>query len=260
MSLRFDRVAIASRVLFHSIPPRAPRRLFLRSEAPRPSPFSSPKSRSRSLSRPPRLTEHIPPLPYTDFSNLDDLRGPDDTYYVHSRADSGAESDSDDCRSPRFSPSAVTLTSTSLEALKSRLQPLRHVEQLLIARLVPPNEDEATHLGVSINDLQPFNHNQEIFVRPSAMWKGALSKARVTNPSDGCSENGRPNSTGYTGIETADEPQHVLYSCQRDMISLWYDEIVREILRKKKVRLEEVPGLLVGFAITHVVKLISLVF
>ena len=146
-----------------------------------------------------------------------------------------------------------------LEALKSRLRPLRHVEQLLVAKLVPPNEEEATYLAGPSHSIYPPSHpqnhgaassfwNQEVFIRPGAAWRGALSKARVSNPSASdddrlVNENGRPSSAGNTGLETADEPQEVLYSCQKDLIMLWNDQFVREILRRKKVRLEEFPGL-----------------
>lgn len=128
-----------------------------------------------------------------------------------------------------------------------------------MAKLVPPNEDEATHLAGPSHAMYPpgqlHNHgavnsfrNQEVFIRPGAAWRGALSKARVNNPSvsnDDTSgyENGRRYSAGNTGMETADEPQEVLHSCQTDLILLWNDEVVREILRRKKVRLEEFPGL-----------------
>lgn len=89
--------------------------------------------------------------------------------------------------------------------------------------------------------------NQEVFVRPGAGWRGALSKARVNNPSVSdedtpAHENGRPYSAGNTGLESADEPQEVLHICQKDLILLWNDDVVREILKRKKVRLEEFPG------------------
>jgi hypothetical protein len=229
--------------------------------SPQTSPFSSPKSRSRSISRPPRIPEHIPPLPRSDSSHLySDFRNAEDSH-IRSRADSGLDSDvdSDMEQASGSGGSSLTLNMSPLEALKSRLQPLRHVEDLLVAKLVLPNEDEATHLAGLSNSIyppgQPQQHSasnsfrsQEVFVRPGAAWKGALSKARVTNPSmsdEGTSahQNGRPNSAGTAGLETTDEPQEVLHSCQRDLISLWNDEVVREILRRKKVRLEEFPGL-----------------
>ena len=108
-----------------------------------------------------------------------------------------------------------------LELLRQRLMPLRHVEALLIAKLVPPNEHEATHLG---------NHH-EVFVRPGFAWKVARGSG------------GRPISAGTTGIETQDEVQEVFYRCRDDLLALWRDDTVRRVLRRRKIRLEESPGL-----------------
>lgn len=125
-----------------------------------------------------------------------------------------------------------------LETIAMRLLPLRHIESLLIAKLVPPNEEEATHLGVYQDDsdgLHRHHHHHEIFVRPGATWKGGmLNKARAF---------GRPLSAGTTGQETQDESQLAINQCRDDMIALWKDRFVRDILRKRKVRLEESPGL-----------------
>lgn len=185
--------------------------------------------------------------------------------------------------SPRSNPSGsstTTLAQTPLEALKARLLPLRHIEALLIAKLVPPNEEEATHLSApgpynnnhshpSPTDSHFSDHithynsrshghqrsqsywNQEIFVRPGPGWKGGLARARVNFPdysSDASSQSSsssapRPMSAGNTGLESPDEPQEVLHSCRRDMIQLWNDDGIREMLRRKKVRLEEASGL-----------------
>ncbi|KAI0634833.1 G-alpha-domain-containing protein [Trametes polyzona] len=129
-----------------------------------------------------------------------------------------------------------------LEDLRRRLYPLRHVESLLIAKLVPPNEHEATTLGVggsnSVNgNVSPYGsgsqpshafHHQEVFVRPGASWKMRTF--------------GRPQSAGTTGQETIDESQTVLHHCRSDMAALWGDPVVRQILRRRKIRLEESPG------------------
>ena len=185
--------------------------------------------------------------------------------------------------SPQSDPvsSTVTLTTTPLDALKARLLPLRHIEALLIAKLVPPNEEEATHFagpshyrngrppsptGNSMHTVNSYGRghgrsqltHQEIFVRPGAGWKGALARARVDFtgcPSSGGSSSSssssnnehhtahRPMSAGNTGLETPDEPQEVLHSCRRDMMQLWHDQGIREILRRKKIRLEDASGL-----------------
>jgi hypothetical protein len=147
--------------------------------------------------------------------------------------DSGGEdSDDDSLCVPR-----------EFDLLKMRLLPLRHIEALLIAKLVPPNEDEATHLGhkgksnysISSGSGRSF-HSQEVFVRGASSWKGKLAEgvARI---------HGRPISAGSTGLETKDEPQEALHSCRQDIMALWSDPIVREILRRRKIRLEEFPGL-----------------
>ena len=78
----------------------------------------------------------------------------------------------------------------------------------MIAKLVPLNEEEATHFpragaessaGASFSSSTSnssarsgygTNHayrNQEIFVRPGPGWKGALARARVNYPGYGYS-------------------------------------------------------------------------
>lgn len=52
--------------------------------------------------------------------------------------------------------------------------------------------------------------------------------------------------------ETYDEGQVVMHQCRHDMMALWNDRTVREILKRRKIRLEESPGL---YAFTVVVSL-----
>ncbi|KAF8651823.1 hypothetical protein AX16_004648 [Volvariella volvacea WC 439] len=240
------------------------------SQTPSTSPMSSPRSRARSIPR--QSQPPVPPLPST-LSDIPDgdrdsitsgspprVQPPLSHRSSHSphRTPSETDPDSDSDPHPPSIPSSTTLTSP-LEALKTRLAPIRHIEQLLIAKLVPPNEDEATHLAGPSHSQHPSGsnyRNQEIFVRPTTSWKGALSKARVNYPSNAFSSNGsgsgsssgddrsngRPNSAGNTGLETPDEAQEVLHACRRDMMLLWRDEGVKEVLKRKKIRLEESSG------------------
>jgi len=129
-----------------------------------------------------------------------------------------------------------------LEMLQMRLTPLRHIEALLIAKLIPPSEDEHACV-IGSGAFSAYSHrsrriehswrSQEIFVRPGATWKGALAR----------STRGRPVSLGDTGMHTRDEAQEVLNSCSYDIMTLWEDKLVREVLRRRKIRLEESPGL-----------------
>ena len=129
-----------------------------------------------------------------------------------------------------------------LEELRRRLYPLRHAESMLMAKLCSTNEHEATTLGyggsnsVNGNVPSPWNqtpphafHHDEFFVRPGASWKSRSS--------------GRPQSAGTTGQETIDECQTMLHQCRPDIVALWNDAVVRQVLRRRKVRLEESPGL-----------------
>ena len=78
-------------------------------------------------------------------------------------------------------------------------------------------------------------------MRPGAAWKGGLSRARVHYSSADASS--RPLSTGDAGLDSPDEAQEVLHACLDDMIELWHDNAVRRVLKRKKVRIEEFPGL-----------------
>ncbi|KAG2041070.1 guanine nucleotide binding protein, alpha subunit [Suillus americanus] len=129
-----------------------------------------------------------------------------------------------------------------LEMLQMRLTPLRHIEALLIAKLIPPSEDEAASVIGSSAISAYHSHRsrsserswraQEVFVRPGATWKGALAKSTRT----------RPISLGNTGMQTRDEAQEVIHSCSYDIMALWNDRLVREVLRRRKIRLEESSG------------------
>ncbi|KAK0477916.1 guanine nucleotide-binding protein alpha-4 subunit [Armillaria novae-zelandiae] len=167
---------------------------------------------------------------------------------IDARLDSGNESEPDSDPDNHFYRSQPPLPppSSSFDELRMRLLPLKHIEQLLIAKLVPPDEDEATHLAGPSHSSSV--RTSEIFVRPGPAWKGGLARARVHYPSstsiDTSSSSGgsRPVSAGDIGLETPDEPQEVLHSCRRDMIHLWSDKGVRRVLKKKRIRLEEFPG------------------
>ena len=130
------------------------------------------------------------------------------------------------------------LPSDQLIAIKERLKPLRHIENILVAKLVPPDEAEATHLGnrPDIISSSKNRKDQEIFVRPGMGWHGSLLRGIRSS---------RPASAGSTGLETPDDTQCILDSCCDDMIALWQNPSVRAILQRRKVRLEELPGLYV---------------
>ncbi|EIN09070.1 G-alpha-domain-containing protein [Punctularia strigosozonata HHB-11173 SS5] len=124
-----------------------------------------------------------------------------------------------------------------LDAFQLRLLALRHVEAILIAKLVPPNEEEATRLG---NGYAPGHghggadhpwRTQEVFVRPTTKWKGALANGK-----------GKEHAAAQRGPGSMEEVTDILHSCRDDMIELWNNTTVRALLRRRKLRLEESPG------------------
>ncbi|KAL5498558.1 hypothetical protein ACEPAH_1912 [Sanghuangporus vaninii] len=243
------------------------------------------------------LAEH-PQVLYADSSNLRHAMG----VLRGGGGEDDSDGDGDDSMTFFSDPMA------HLHELSMRLIPLRHIEQLLIAKLVPPDESEATHFGAEVPDAGPGiasgsgiyggvsggrghdrgggnARNQEIFVRPGTAWKGfvARGKGRPTNRSpsppsptpsnshsnshhshshshsysNSHSHHNHSNSTCYSHpleyghghshshsreVELQDEPTTVLHALRHDIMSLWRDPIVREVLRKKKIRLEEQPG------------------
>ena len=166
--------------------------------------------------------------------------------------------------------SSLTVAQSPLEVLRARLAPLRHVEALLISKLVQPDEDEAAaHFDPAVAMSNAFDelpspttshfthyprsrnnhfHNQEISVRPGPGWKGVLSRARVDLGIAGVGST-TGQLTRNSSKEIRDEAQEMLYSCRKDMMHLWHDPVVKEILRRRKIRLEESSGLWVAFRI-----------
>lgn len=131
-----------------------------------------------------------------------------------------------------------------LDALAARLLPLQHIESLLKAKLVPPNEEEAVDLGATYDasaGMNGMNGNgggmaKEIYVRPGR-WRASFIRTV------GATRQGRPrtSSEGEEG-EDEDEAQRVLYECREDMMALWRSQRVREVLALKRVRLEDESG------------------
>ena len=127
--------------------------------------------------------------------------------------------------------------SDDFEIIKARLDPLRHVEEVLIAKLAPHDEYEDT--GMYTGGLyRPSNghgkkRNQEVTVRSSvvALLKGRGSSNRPQSPDE------------PPGFDEWDEPTEVIYHCREEMMALWEDPTVREVLKRRKVRVEESPGL-----------------
>jgi hypothetical protein len=121
------------------------------------------------------------------------------------------------------------------QLLKLRLGPLRRVETDLKRRLgAGAEEDQAPFSPVTMNTAfteseagkLPKRRPQEFFVRS---WRNALEK------SDGIP---KPTSPRHNGDER-DESTEVIARCRDDMKALWEDRVVKEVMSKRRLRLED---------------------
>ncbi|KAF8520924.1 G-alpha-domain-containing protein [Hysterangium stoloniferum] len=118
--------------------------------------------------------------------------------------------------------------SDDFEIIKARLEPLRGVEEVLIAKL--GDEEAAVGARVAFGGKKKRG-KQEVAVRSAAMAKLRAWGTLGTSASP-------------TAEEEAewDEPTGVIWSCREEMMALWEDATVREVLKRRKVRVEEGPG------------------
>lgn len=139
------------------------------------------------------------------------------------------------------------------------LPPLRFKEKhrLLKLRLTPLSEVQANleqKLGAASTEIKntpgtsaaPFDnvHNrrvlQEFSINSSNGWKTALDKFRTMRPVR--AENG-PGSMRKAKGDEEDDVAEVLASLKDDIKALWEDPTVKEMLNRRKVRIEDYPGL-----------------
>lgn len=118
-----------------------------------------------------------------------------------------------------------------------RLGPLLQVEEALMRKLAPPDEDEPTHLGEWRDSGD--GGSKEFFIN-SGSWKKALDK--LTNSKRPSSDSNSSSSSSNMS-EDRDDPYYILRTFKDDMISLWTDPEVQKILKERNVRLEDTPGL-----------------
>ncbi|PFH52074.1 hypothetical protein AMATHDRAFT_57911 [Amanita thiersii Skay4041] len=143
--------------------------------------------------------------------------------------------DDDESGNPSPPVEFPTLSSEHLR-LRMRLLPLLRVEEALLHRLrhAGSTECEPTQLPHS-QEHGPSNYSKEITVHSSSQWKSAFG--RIMSAARGSFESG-------ADIEFNDpeDPGVILHACYKDIMQLWNDPIIRELLRVMKIRLEEMAG------------------
>jgi len=114
------------------------------------------------------------------------------------------------------------------EALKYRLGPLMALEQTLVRLL--NGEDMNTNDSASIA-------SKEMYVRSNAPWRRLVAKLHG-------STDRAPSTSGsaWNNYRGEDDPSHLLAASKVDIITLWRDPDIREILSTQQLRLEDLSG------------------
>lgn len=118
-----------------------------------------------------------------------------------------------------------------------RLLPLVHLESSLLRRLNPSEEDEATQRSAHWS-----TSGRELFVRSSVNWKEKVARLRNGTFDVRDSFADVDDDDGFVDFDNPDDPNNVIQTCKEDMLALWHDPVVRQVLRMGNVRLEEMPG------------------
>lgn len=160
------------------------------------------------------------------------------------------DSSSDDSNSPvtRTSKLPQLKFKEKHRLLQLRLGPLRQVqtdlEQRLGSAATEPNFTNVTQAA-------PFDSGRralkEFSINSTNGWKSALDKfraARAVRPDTG------PGSLRKLKSKE-DETSEVIAGCRDDMKALWEDLVIREMLSRRKTRIEDSAGLCVLISFLH---------
>lgn len=129
-------------------------------------------------------------------------------------------------------PDIPQLTAEHLK-IQRRLGPLLQVENALIKQISPPNSLKANE--PSVQDRTQGSTLKEVAVNSTTQWKDRFGRL-VTGGRLSASEEG-------VEWDNSDDSGRLLRACAEDMIRLWGDPIIQELLRKLKIRMEDQAGL-----------------
>lgn len=163
---------------------------------------------------------------------LDALTRAQANTYSPSSPSSPSSSKPQNTHKPHLSP--------ELLKVQMRLAPLLQIEQVLMQQLTPvgSGESEPTLLNSSASSYAERSRNilKELAINSTMQWRGAFSRGHVEgNPDADASEDERGPDPNDPGV--------VLTNCAADIGLLWRDPIVKVLLEKQGLRLEDMAGL-----------------
>jgi guanine nucleotide-binding protein alpha-1 subunit len=130
--------------------------------------------------------------------------------------------------------------------LRLRLAPLKNVQTDLERRIGAVSEEvkpgPVSEAFTEALPLPPQLTVREAYVQSRDGWRSALAKMR---PRQSHEESTR---LSEQRARLDAEVTEVMAGCAEDMKTLWEDRVVRDLLKRKKIRMEDAPGLFVRFA------------
>ncbi|KAL4248987.1 P-loop containing nucleoside triphosphate hydrolase [Abortiporus biennis] len=145
-------------------------------------------------------------------------------------------------RSVRFSSSPLT---DNHKRIRMRLLPLLAIEEELTKKLFPELSLAMTHGPKEGDNVAPGF--REVCVRAGSGWKNVLNTIISQQQQQNGYLDGKGRGAAYQGMNgngtsKIDDPTTVLAACKEDIVTLWEDQVVRGILKKRGVRLQDMPG------------------
>jgi guanine nucleotide-binding protein subunit alpha len=125
--------------------------------------------------------------------------------------------------------------------MRMRLSPLLRVGDTLGVKLSPEYYDPNASSAAKYSSSHATSYSyvkpgaRDLTVRSGSAWKSAFAKMQTAQAT-----------RNLTSSSAEDEAARVLNACAEDIWSLWTDPIVKEVLKKRRVRLEEMSGLCVS--------------
>lgn len=132
------------------------------------------------------------------------------------------------------SPHSVPVLTAEHLKLKMRLSPLQQVEEALVRKLSPAASAEF-YAGNPPHSVRPANGSHEVTVNSTTPWKNAFSRFVSGNSSSN-------TETHDIDFDDPKDPGVILHACADDMVTLWNDPTIKELLRAQRLRLQDLAG------------------
>lgn len=136
--------------------------------------------------------------------------------------------------------------------LRIRLAPLQQVQRELEQQLGAASAEIYASLPTSAAPFEATNPSgrrapAEFSINSSNGWKSALDKFRKGPGIRPEASNG----TNKVSKDVEEEIAEIIANCREDIKSLWDDPIIKEVLSRRKARIEDAPGLYVSLIVAE---------